>query len=461
MQILLITQEPPLKPDAVATGNAIRTAQLEGALSRAGHEVSQTWLDKQISSHQKAFRSRDELQATITRQRPDAILVAYWELLELLPFDLPQPVIVDFVAPRPLEILFENPGQVRPELRRLQANLSKCDLLLTGNDAQRDLLWFTLLQAGFDLRGCEPVMVVPLSAEVAGGPETDPRSSGWTLVGGGVHWPWRKPEEYWQAIQDMKDDPASGSPRLVLFGGQYRWQEDEPRHGGPGHANTGYQTQALAPYSYFSRYLLESAHIGLEVAQANIERKHSQSFRSLEFLRHGLPLICNDYLPIARLVNQYEAGWTISGPQDLEELLRGIMQDPDEWQRRSKNALRLVEQALNPDITVKPLLDWLETPCKAPQLPVSREQPAPVVLAVPPWPERLKRQARLLRRITLSWLFRADSETGAGNNILIVTRSDLFPDDHGAAVKIVETARGLSQLGRKVGIVSDDPKHCW
>jgi glycosyltransferase involved in cell wall biosynthesis len=461
MQILLITQEPPLKPDAVATGNAIRTAQLEGALSRAGHEVSQTWLDKQNNAHQKAFRSRDELQATITRQRPDALLVAYWELLELLPFDLAQPVIVDFVAPRPLEILFENPEQVRPELKRLQANLSKCDLLLTGNDAQRDLLWFTLLQAGFDLRDCEPVMVVPLSAEVAGKPETDPRTSGWTLVGGGVHWPWRKPEEYWQAIQGMKDDPASEAPRLVLFGGQYRWQEDEPRHRGPGHANTDYQTQKLAPYSHFSRFLLESAHIGLEVAQSNIERVYSQSFRSLEFLRHGLPLICNDYLPIAGLVKQYEAGWTVRGPDDLAELLREIMRKPDEWKRRSENALRLVEEALDPDITVRPLLDWLEMPSKAPQLPVTHQQPAPVVLAVPPWPERLKRQARLVRRIALSWLFRAGSEAEAGNNILIVTRSDLFPDDHGAAVKIVETARGLSQHGRKVGIVSDDRKHWW
>ncbi len=461
MQILLITQEPPLKPDAIATGNAIRTAQLEGALGRAGHEVSQTWLDKQDTSHQRAFRSRDELQATITRQRPDAILVAYWELLELLPFDLPHPVILDFVAPRPLEVLFENPEQVSPELKKLQANLSKCDLLLTGNEAQRELLWFTLLQAGFDLRGSEPVMVVPLSAEVAGKPESDPRTSDWTLVGGGVHWPWRKSEEYWQAIQCMKDDPATETPRLVLFGGQYRWQEDEPRHSGAGHASTDYKIQELAPYTFFSRYLLESAHIGLEVAQVNIERKHSQSFRSLEFLRHGLPLICNDYLPIARLVDQYEAGWTVKGPEDLSGLLQSIMKNPDDWERRSKNALRLVEEALNPDITVKHLLDWLEMPTKAPRLPVAKQNPAPVVLGIPPWPERLKRQARLIRRIGLSWLFRVDAETETLDNVLVVTRSDLFPDDHGAAVKIVETARGLSQHGCKVGIVSDDRKHWW
>lgn len=478
MQILLITQEPPLASDAIATGNAIRTAQLAGALGRAGHVLTQTWLQnrkgRQKSGQTEAFRSRDELQAIITRQRPDVILVSYWELLELLPFDLTQPVVLDFVAPRPLETLFEHPERVKSDLQRLQNNLSKCDVMLTGNPSQRDLLWFTLLQAGFDLRACDPVLVVPLSAEVAGSPGSDPRARGWTLVSGGVHWPWRESDDYWRAIQNMKGEPGLKAPRLVLFGGPYRWQEDAPEDNTPEpdqedepdtsaeHSNDEpFQTQGLAPYAHFSRFLLESAHIGLEVAQVNIERSYSQSFRSLEFLRHGLPLICNDYLPIARLIKQYEAGWTVSGPDEIGELLHNIMREPDEWKNRSENALRLVEEVLNPDKTVRPLLDWLEAPAKAPRLPVITSQAAPVILGTPGWPERLRRQARLLRRVVLGRLFRAGRTGRTGDNILIVTRSDLFPADHGAAVKIVETARGLSRHGRKVGIVSDDRSRWW
>jgi len=472
IKILLITQEPPLALDAIATGNAIRTAQLETALSRAGHTITQIWLDKDNTGQAGAFTSRDELQATINRQQPDAILVTYWELLELLPFELPQPVIVDFVAPRPLELLFEQPEKVGVELRLLQSNLSKCDLLLTGNEAQRDLLWFTLLQAGFDLRGSEPVLVLPLSAEVAGRPESDPGTDGWTLVSGGVSWPWRKSEEYWQTIQAMKDELGKEAPRLVLFGGPYRWHmvpgedgaidyEKAPQHSGPGHAASDVQTQGLAPYNHFSRFLLESAHIGLEVAHPNIERKYSQSFRSLEFLRHGLPLICNDYLPIATLIKQYKAGWTVKGPEELTGLLRQIMSRPEEWKTRSENAQCLVEEVLNPDIAAKPLLDWLEVPTKSPQLPASKGQVEQTVLGKPPFFQRLKRQACLLRRVALSRLFRSGSDNGPGDNVLIVTRSDLFPDDHGAAVKIVETAKALSQHNRKVGIVSDDRKHWW
>jgi glycosyltransferase involved in cell wall biosynthesis len=303
--------------------------------------------------------------------------------------------------------------------------------------------------------------VVPLAARPAGKPGSDPEVDGWTLVSGGVSWPWRKSEEYWQAIQAMKNDEESDSPRLVLFGGQYRWHEGSPEHGGPGHSATEHQTQDLAPYSHFSRFLLESAHIGLELAQPNIERRYSQSFRSLEFLRHGLPLICNDYLPIAGLINQYHAGWTINEPQQLPDLLRNIMAQPAEWKIRSENALKLVEEVLNPDVAAQPLLDWLRVPTKARRLPATQNQAAATVLGKPAWPQRLKRQARLLKRVALSRIFATGSKAGESDSIVIVTRRDLFPDDHGAAVKIVETARGLSQHQRKVGIVSDDRKHWW
>jgi len=478
MHILFITMEPPLAADAVATGNAVRTAQLAGALRRAGHKVTQTWLAHGRGGHRNghadAFRSRDELKAAIVRLQPDAILVSYWELLELLPFDLPQPVILDFVAPRPLEILYEHPERVRADLERLQSNLSRCDVLLSGNRSQRGLLWFTLLQAGFDLRTYDPVLVVPLGAEPAGRPQSDPLERGWTLVSGGVHWPWRNSDAYWNAIRDMKNDTDGAAPRLVLFGGPYRWEDKDPENDDSGQRAAGgaddvaaptaadsHPIQGLAPYAHFSRFLLENAHIGLELAQANIERAYSQSFRSLEFLRHGLPLICNDYLPIAELVSGHAAGWTVKGPGEIAALLHDIMRHPDEWKKRSENALRLVEEVLSPDRTARPLLEWLEKPVKAPRLAVMTRPPAPVVLGKPPLFERLRRQARLVRRVALGRLFRMEKTAGKGDAILIVTRSDLFPTDHGAAVKIVETARGLSQHGARVGIVSDDRRVWW
>jgi len=450
MQILLITQEPPLTPATVTTGNAIRNLQLHSTLTRAGHAVRQVWLDKEEGSHPDVFASRGQLQAIIVSMHPDIILVGFWELLELLPFDLAQPVIVDLVAPRPLEELYEHPERMASQLQRLRGNLSKCDLLLTGNEAQRALWYFSLLQTGFDLRGSEPVLALPLAAKTAGQPRSDPRRDGWTLVSGGVSWPWRKSDEYWRTINAMKGESPDDAPRLVLFGGSYRW------HGGDtGPAGSPFQTRELMPYDHFSRFLLDSAHIGLELAQPNIERRFSQSYRSLEFLRHGLPLICNDYLPIARLVERYEAGWTVRTAEALPDLLRRIMQDPEDWRRRSDNALCLVREELHPDRVAAPLLKWLELPAKAPRLPHAEQQPASVELARPAWRARLRRQAALLKRILLARLIRAQ----ASDNVLIVTRRDLFPADHGAAVKIVETARALSRSGRDVGVVSEDRRY--
>jgi len=452
MQILLITREPPLAQDEIASGNAIRTRQLENALQQAGHNVSQIWLGNAHDNHADAFHNRDQLRAIINLKEPAVIVVAYWELLALLPFDMPQPIILDFIAPRPLELLYQHPEQVSEEILQLQRNLSKCDLILVGNQSQRSLLWFTLLQAGFDLRGCDPVMVLPLSAVSTGLPLSDPEKDAWTLVSGGVSWPWRKSDEYWHAIRNMTETAVDTAPRLILFSGQYKWHKD-----GPEVEKLQTHNRDLAPYEQFSRYLTDSAHIGLELAQANIERRFSQSFRSLEFLRHGLPLICNDYLPIASLIQRYEAGWTISDPSELAGLLTSIMQDPDEWRRRSNNARKLVEQALDPAKVARPLIEWLELPAKAAHLPASTHTQPTAVLGKVAFTQRLKRQWQLLRSTALNRVFRPPSN----ESILLVTRHDLFPADHGAAVKIVETAKALSRQGRKVGIVSDNRRHWW
>ena len=47
-------------------------------------------------------------------------------------------------------------------------------------------------------------------------------------------------------------------------------------------------------------------------------------------------------------------------------------------------------------------------------------------------------------------------DKGTSLRIAILTRGDLFPTDHGAAVKIVRTAEALSRLGDPCCVVTDD-----
>jgi glycosyltransferase involved in cell wall biosynthesis len=504
MKILLIAQEPPLTADAVVSGNAIRTRQLTRGLERAGHTVVHCWLDPKGANPGHAFRNRDDLRGLLMRENADVHLVCYWELLDLMPFESDTPVVLDFLAPRPLETVFEDPSGLRRDLRRLQADLAKVDLLLTGNEFQKAMMLLPLLETGLDLTRDVGALVVPLGAEIAGQPHSDPTQSGWTFVSGGVNWPWRNAEPYLQQIDHALDKAPEAE--LVLFGGGYVLQGE--------HGNTGGHTRQMNPlmaYQEFSAWLLDNAHVGLELAEDNIERRFSQSFRSVEFLRHGLPLICNAWLPIASLIEEYDAGWLVEGPTELPSLIQRIVNDPESWRKKSDNALRLARARLNETEVLQPLIDWLAQAHKAQRLP--REIHVPAELRVPPWRERLQRMADLrhgfyhpsleqgtdepearkqgsrlrIRALNPNPLVRnlgASAQRGANRilnvarspvfylqrllfrprqhqGVVLITRGDIFPADHGAAVKIVETARGLSFQGLPVALVTDNRKYWW
>ena len=450
MKILLITQEPPLLNEEIVSGNAIRSVQIRSALETAGHRVIQVWLGAGPSG----FRNHDELQGILMKQEPDAVIVAYWELLGLLPHEISIPVVLDYVAPRSLEELYESPATVQASLRRLTNNLRRCDLVLVGNPLQRHLLINTMIGASFDLRGADPIRVVPLGAEIAGPPQSDPAQDQWLFVSGGVSWPWRTSESYHSELETFAAGNHS-SVRLVHFGGSYRWHDHAKEADGTGSGSEQgpVQIRALEPYRQFSEFLTQNAHIGIELAEWNIEREYSQSFRSLEFLRHGLPLLCNRFLPLSRLVEQYDAGWIVDDPASLQPLLTRIISAPEEWKEKSGNARRLVSEALQPGLSVKPLLDWLESPTRATRLePAFTSREKPPVLGVPPLMERLRRQFGLARTVLLNRLF--GQQRGPG--VVFVTRGDLFPPDHGAAVRTVESARALARREIRVGIVTDD-----
>ena len=72
----------------------------------------------------------------------------------------------------------------------------------------------------------------------------------------------------------------------------------------------------------------------------------------------------------------------------------------------------------------------LAAPAKAKRLAEQPEDAAPE-LGTPPLPQRLKIQFKLGLRALRARAFGGDQRSG----IVIVTRGDLFPTDHGAAVK--------------------------
>ncbi len=460
-RVLNILQQPLRHESGVFSGNDLRTRQLDRAMESAGHTVVHASLRGPGQPVVPgSFRNRDELQGLILREQPDVILAAYWELLALLPFDLQQPVALDFVAPRPLEDLYEAPGKVQANLARLRNALARCDRVLCGNQRQADLLVPLLIEAGHDLRRDrqreQTLLVVPLGAETVGPPASQPGPGGATLVMGGVSWPWREEKDWLEALQ--KAAPEISAPlRVVRFEGSYPARAGSRSGNAPGGKGL-IQSSPLLPYRQYSEFLTQQAHAGIELADWNIERAFSQSFRSLDFLRHGLPLVCNRYLPLAQQVERYDAGWLLDRPEEIATALRGIA-DTSTWQQKSANALRLASEGLSIEATTASLLEWLRSPTRSPRLP---QPPAadtiPPVLGVPPLGKRLQRQWRLAKRVATAKML---GQKAGGEGVLFVTRSDLFPPDHGAAVRTVETARALGEQGVPVGIVTDNPRHWY
>lgn len=424
MRILYLTLEPPLNADKVATGNQLRAAMLAGALGRAGHEVVQ---------HDQTQWTPQEMARRIGGAKPDAVLLGYWQLAEHLPAKACPPVVVDCIAPRPLEEHFVDPMATAAFIRRYTRALSRADLLLVGNARQRTLLAAWLLAAGEDLRANVPIAEVPLAVASPKHARSD-HGSPLILVTGGQDWPWRESAGW---LTGLIAPEQRGRAELHHFGSAEIGAE-AIEHG-------------LASWREWQDFLGQRAHLGVELSETNFERELAQPFRIASFLQAGLPVLVNGHLPLAAWVREYNAGWVVDSKQAARDAVTEAIEQPEAWLARARGAHRLARERFEPEACCQPLIDWLETADK----PRRRFSPAgdATPVADPPSPSRMGRIAQRLLKP-----FRRDV---SGDGVVVVTRKDLFPTDHGAAVKIVETARGLAGLGREVAIVTADRSRYW
>lgn len=439
MNILLLTLEAPLDPSATCTGNQVRADHLKRGLEHHGHRVTQLW--RSDSAGAGTFGNAMALADQLHRRRFDAVLVAYWELAEWLPDGLGVPIVVDCVAPRPLEYHYEQPKETGDYLRRMLQVLNRADHILCGNQRQRRLMLGWLLHAGFDLRNTLPITVLPLSCDTsllaAESSEDRPPPSEWLLVSGGRHWPWRQSARWLAALaQESANAPASIHCMVP---------PDQP-------LPDGVRRSPLMTYQNWREYLKQRAHIGVELADCNIEREFSQSFRAMACLEAGLPLLLNDYLELSEHVRRVGAGWCVATPEQAVSVVRSVVDSPQQWLEARDGACKLAAD-FDFRITVGPLAEWLERPAMPQRLKATPRPPAAAPASPGPW--------KRLRSLIAGGVARPFRKLVQGHGVVIVTRSDLFPADHGAAVKILETARALARLDRPVAIVTADRKQYW
>ena len=492
MKVLYITLDPPMDPDQVATGNQVRVQGIRDALELAGVEVIQATYTTEKSRVDSLgcfhYHTSDELRQFIKEQDPVLLIAGFWTILDhLYASDLP--VVLDFIAPRVLELMYQEPETIPEHTDYIMRMVCKADHFLVGNRRQADLLLPYLLQAGIDCRERAPISVVPISAR-GKTPWKDAPGLPVRLVNAGVDWPWRD----FSAYRLELDRLTGGNKNLafVEFTGKY-----------PGFSGSDAKSNLLS-YTGMQEELQRS-HIGLELGERNTEREFSHSFRALEYLECGLPVIINPWVQLSEAIRQYDAGWVIDSPAKLETLLGEILADPAVLERKRAGARELAGTALNYATTIAPLLDFIRAPRKSAHLflyPEKIEVPGAEVesepeataeeaglavffeepVAVAPAqeesenPQETDGQAMedqlpdepvspqehpFTFKILLANLFKrylCPPRPDSRPDILMVTRADLFPVDHGAAVKIIRTAEALSRLGRDVWLTTDNRK---
>ncbi|MBI5528619.1 MAG: glycosyltransferase [Deltaproteobacteria bacterium] len=369
MRILILTHGAPPLPGKVAVGNALRAWSLGLALEAAGHGVRVMTRVEDVAGvdlHAAdlpviTFGEPEELRAVVSSGAADALVVCQWDILGQLPDDLKIPVVADLYAPRMLEAQFQGLNLDAEFVSRIET-LSRADFFLCTTQRQR---WFYLpwlMMAGVDCRR-PPVGVVPLfplaTPEPKGRPPGEP-----VLVSGGVFWPWQEASPRLLAAAAAIE--ALGKGRLALYGGAYPLGTDGMKYAAPpdelrSHARVEFK--GMLPYDdLMAQY--RSATAALNVAEPNSERELSFSFRDIDYLAAGLPIIIGSYCEMARLVEKYDAGWVVD-PADTGSLARAIesaFDEPEVVARKSGAATELARKEFNPADSVKPLSDFLASP---------------------------------------------------------------------------------------------------
>lgn len=298
----------------------------------------------ELATGPRGFRDHRHLRKLAQDIAPDRIVCVQPEDAPALS-GLGIPLCVDLYAPRLLEGVFE--GAVDTEAVHTLRALHAADHVLFSNPRQR---WFGLglmTLAGLPLDACS---VVPLVAPDA--PERDaPRHV--RIVMGGVAWPWQDPVPALERAVAHLTHRRKG--KLLVVGVQPTLGDavgvDLAARVPAGERLT---YQGPVPYADLLQIYATSTAF-LDVMTPNPERELALSFRHVDALGCGLPLITTSMHPLSADVESAYAGW-VDG--EIEDVLDQVLDNPADVEERAECALALAA-LFNLDSS-QALVDWVE-----------------------------------------------------------------------------------------------------
>ena len=341
---------PP--PDWTASGPATWTpvaglAPMGGALGAPGNPF--------------AFTEPIELQALVAKVDPDAVLVESIEDARHIQ-DGRWSVVLDVFAPRLLEQQFQTGAADTREAVRVLDALQRADRFLFSNERQKYFHLPLLALAGVDCTK-DAGGVVPISCPPDSPPFVKPAEL--TFVAGGVFWPWA---DLTQGLNDLLGClEVVGSGKVRLYGGKYGIRSDteeyaDPRAGLP-EKHDRLDFAGMVPIDELWQQYRRGS-VAFDLMAPNPEREINLSFRQIDYLRCGLPIITSPRQVIAQDIEEYGAGWLVE-PGDvasLQRLVRKLVTNPKLIGEAATAAQALARDRYAWTKTGGPLLAAVETP---------------------------------------------------------------------------------------------------
>jgi hypothetical protein len=300
-----------------------------------------------------AFTDTHELHDIVRYVDPDVVLAEAPEEVRRLPPGTFR-IVLDLFAPRILEQQFQEGAGDREGVRVLDA-LQLADAVVFSNERQKYYHLPLLALAGIDCTQSAGV-VVPIS-----GPSEQPtfaKPKAPVFVAGGVFWPWADLGPGLATLHNCLKEAKQG--KIHLYGGEYGIRSDTQSYADPRQSlpkkSKHLAFKGMVPIdALWKEY--SKASVAFDLMTPNPEREINLSFRQIDYLRCGLPIITSPRQVIAERLMKYGAGWCVEPGDEkgLAKLVKKLLSHPEEIAKASTAAQKLATEHFTWESATAPL----------------------------------------------------------------------------------------------------------
>jgi hypothetical protein len=275
--------------------------------------------------------------------------------------------VLDFFAPKMLETLYQHgEGYPRDELAALRRRkiraIELADAFIVNGKKKLPYFLAWMLQADRDVRTL-PVEVVNMCAPVSFSGEAGPVGSGVKFAVAGYLQSWSTLGSWVKVVERQLERPGMRLDLLLPWhwGGAAERSHESRADLDRLEQNGSVTTHGPMTFSEFQAFL-SKIDVSIDLFQHNLEREYAMVTRSVISLACGVPVIHPPFTEVSPMIAEYDAGWLIDPPDTkaLEDVISGILDDPDLVRRKKENARALASEVLDPAVAVKPLLRIME-----------------------------------------------------------------------------------------------------